>query len=293
MKVNGGSAFQRIIFGAVILMLRLPNVWASDTEVHSTVDWEAGQVIIDATIGVVGSYTPKSRFLAEEEVQDEIAEVFLDSVMPLAVDSLRLVSESLDDDWRVPENLRRLSLSGKKENAHYTTDMREIRLRYTFPFFGEKGLTAPFVTHQSAMDVPPSLGFVPTRRYSGLVIFAQGALPLYGHDRSAALQPAFFPKLYDDDLTLVLAREMTDPALVKKWGMVVYTDKLDPKTLAPRIGAFPLYMIARGIFGKYGTDIILPAEGIRRLLSIPENRKILEEGRIVVIVDPGMVRAEK
>jgi len=53
-----------------------------------------------------------------------------------------------------------------------------------------------------------------------------------------------------------------------------------------RIGTTPLRTRARAVFGIHSTDILLSSETARQLLSRPQNRELLQAGRILIIIDP-------
>lgn len=64
---------------------------------------------------------------------------------------------------------------------------------------------------------------------------------------------------------------------------------MDESAYRDRIGANPLRVIARGVFGQNRTDPIISLSDSAQILSRPENLKLLQEGRIVIICDKGML----
>jgi hypothetical protein len=67
--------------------------------------------------------------------------------------------------------------------------------------------------------------------------------------------------------------------------MVGYAQSLDDAVVTLRAGPLPLRLAARGVFGDKATDIVLPTQGARQLLTLPENIALLQEGRIVIVYD--------
>ena len=45
--------------------------------------------------------------------------------------------------------------------------------------------------------------------------------------------------------------------------------------------------MARAVFGKNRTDLIIPVLDARRILALPHNTDLLQQGRIIVIFDAG------
>jgi hypothetical protein len=162
-------------------------------------------------------------------------------------------------------------------------DLSAARLAWTFPLFGPQGVASLFVTYEVPSPLPRALGDVAAGRYTGVVIYAAEPLASYGTSGQRLPQPALFPRIFDEGMSLVLDKEMCDPASLRRWGMVAYTsDPADPGP-AERIGPNPLRILARGVFGRNDTDLLIPRESARRLLASDENRRLLLEGRILVV----------
>jgi hypothetical protein len=99
------------------------------------------------------------------------------------------------------------------------------------------------------------------------------------------LTPALFPKIYDEEMNLIMDKSMCDPDRLRDWGMIAYSDVLDLRRYSYRIGSFPLTLMAKAVFGKNSTDIIISSEAAAEILSKEENRQLLAQARIVVIYE--------
>ena len=119
-----------------------------------------------------------------------------------------------------------------------------------------------------------------------LVIYAGIPLDVHGTYVKKFLNPALFIKIYDEDMNVIIEKGKMSPEYLKKWGSVAYTDDFNESSYRVRIGKKPLRTIAKGIFGTNYTDIILSDKVIEKLWSTKKNSKILEEGRILVIISP-------
>jgi hypothetical protein len=104
------------------------------------------------------------------------------------------------------------------------------------------------------------------------------------------VEPCLFPVLYDEETNPVLNKWMCDPEYLKKWGMVVYSESNDETEFLNRIGLYPLRTMVHQIFGKYNSDILLPDDVVKKLLSNKANRAMLQQGRILIIIEPEEVR---
>ena len=167
--------------------------------------------------------------------------------------------------------------------SHLTPDLSQFVVTYTLDLFPE--VIRLFIQHTYPYPTPRILTYEPTTAFSGIVIFMKGLYPVHGEQNSTSLNPALFPKIFDTNMRLVLEKDMMDPSVLKNWGVVAYTDSLNEKLFTDRIGFTPLRIKAAGIFGKQYTDIIIPLEAARKILYSPQNRKLLTEGKILVICD--------
>ncbi len=276
---------------AVFLLLEAAGLLPAQQEeltVTRSVDWETGTLILDLSLPIdIRDLQPDSRFQAERKLANLLPALFVESVIPIPFDSYRTIGERIKEDQRLFQALNDTALASvEKRQASLARDLEEVRVQYRFPFYGPGGLAGPLVAHSRASPLRRVIGFVPSRNFSGLVIYARGELPAHGKDIRQHVRPALFPKLYDGDMNLVLSVEMCDPAFLRKWGMAAYTYSEEESLFRERIGTAPLRAVARGVFGINATDIIVPTEAVRRLLSREANQALLQEGRILIIVDP-------
>ena len=156
--------------------------------------------------------------------------------------------------------------------------------RYTLPFFGAEGISSPLFPSRET-PIRRSLGYVATRKFSGLLIHAKGRLPEAGSSRMTAARPALFPRIWDEQMNLVLDKGMCSPEALARWGMVGYALDPDEDAAVLRVGNFPLRLAARGVFGDKPADIVISTDGARKLLTLAENIALLREGRIVIVYD--------
>jgi hypothetical protein len=257
-----------------------------EVQAQAKMDWSQGALELDASLPVQGELSPDVRFVYERQVDQMLPSLFSQAVAQVTLDSHRSLGDRFRESPGLLQSLSDLALArGRKELSRLDQELKQVQVSYRFPFYGEGGLIGPLVLHSVPYPLPRLLGFVPTRAFSGLVIYAKGELPAHGKDESERLRPALFPRLYDEDMNLVLNEEMCDPAYLRQWGMVAYSYDQDEGPFLERIRVAPLRTVARGVFGIRATDIILSRETARQLLSSEENRSLLRQGRILVIID--------
>lgn len=256
--------------------------------VSSTVDWRTGALVLDLRVALDGSGLQQDqRFQAERELERVLPALFLQEAAGILFDSSRTLGERIHEsqDLYFALSERGRPSFARKEYSRLARDLREVEVGYRFPFYGPQGLAVSFILHTRPYPMARPLGFVPTRAFSGLVIDARGQLPAHGKDSREALQPALFPRLYDEQMNLVLAAEMCEPEYLQRWGLAAYAYEEDEAPFFERVRTTPLRTAARGVFGIHSTDVILPDDAVRRLLTREANQAMLRQCRILIIVD--------
>ena len=97
-------------------------------------------------------------------------------------------------------------------------------------------------------------------------------------------------------MNLIYERNMFDPgiegAMVRYVGpeSVFYPTPsgLDAE-LAALVGLDPLRIIARGVFGIRPTDPIIDHEDALLIISSEDNRRLLREGKVAIVLDPAVL----
>lgn len=252
--------------------------------ITATVQWDRGIVELEATLALdpAQSSLVRAKADARSELQSRLSAMLVQSLSPLLVDSSQTMGELLQSDPSFFGHLDSLALSASATEEYLSQDLSALLMRWQLPLFGSQGIATPLFPAQ-AQPVHRPLGFVASRPFSGLLIFAQGKLPAIGKGGAEALQPALFPRIWDEDMNLVLERANCKPDALAARGMVAYVRTLDEPVIAIRAGTSPLRVAARAVFGTNPVDLVISREAARQLLSVPENVQTITEGRIVIV----------
>ncbi|MBN2535610.1 MAG: hypothetical protein JXB88_22220 [Spirochaetales bacterium] len=280
-----------VIFPVLLLHLSL-FVFSSQIDdtitINRDIDW--GNAILHLNIikqiDLQKEFAPDMKYLVEREIKDRLPDIFLHSILDLNVDSAHSINDIIKDKMEGIRLIKGPGLNGKNEGAYLSNDLKTIHIHYSFPIFTENGLVPLFINHEYPNSLDHELGFIPAREYTGLLIYAKGLYTSYGTNKQAYVEPALFPVLYDEETDVVLEKQMCYPEYLKKWGMAAYSDSLEETPFLKRIGLYPLRVMAYQVFGRHHCDLILPQEAVKRLLCCENNRRMLKEGRILIIIDP-------
>jgi len=278
-------------FAAVVLGISLaaavPAASAQEAgQVRHRLAWAAGELVLEASRaldpGTASIVRAKSD--AQADLESRISSLLLAALEAVPLDSSHTVGELAADDPAYFDGLHRLARAARPEAVYLSADLARLTLRWIFPLFGERGITGSLLPPREAAMRRP-LGSTASRAFTGLVIHAQGPLPAVGTGSNAVLAPALFPRIWDENMDLVLEKGQVRAAALSRWGMVGYLDRLDEEAIRERAGADPLRVAARAVFGRLPVDVVIPVAAARQLLSVARNVEALREGRICIVCD--------
>ncbi len=252
--------------------------------VASRVDWAGGAVDVEIShkLDLSTQSLVRAKGDAETEIQSRLPDFLVRSITDLTVDSSHSLGDLLGADPDLFARVSELARGGRKDEVFLSPDFSSLTLRYVLPLFGAQGIVSPLYPSRET-PIRRRLGYVTTRKFTGVLISAGGVLPESGTTRMIAARPALFPRLWDEQLNLVLEKGMCSPQALSRWGMVGYAQKLDDPVVVLRAGVLPLRLAARAVFGDKSTDIVISTDGARQILALPDNISLLQQGRVVIV----------
>jgi len=254
--------------------------------VRSRLDWTTGSLEVSVTRALDPSQAviPRAKGDAETDIESRLGEFMIDALSPVIVDSAHTYGNFLARDPAIFAKVSALVTGARRQAASLSEDFSQVTVAYSMPLFGPQGLASPFYPSQNE-PIPRRLGWVPTRPFTGVLIYAKGMLPAVGTNSTAQAKPAVYPRLFDENMSVVMEKGMCAPDALAAWGMVGYSTSLDDPVVLQRAGPLPLRLVARGVFGDNSTDIVISTEGALQLLTLQENIELLREGKVVVIYE--------
>jgi hypothetical protein len=123
-------------------------------------------------------------------------------------------------------------------------------------------------------------------------------------NQNARILPCLFPKIWDTDMNLIYERNTLNTAAAEEQNprsMVRYTAaegifRPTPSglsaVLSALVGDRPLRIIAHGVFGTRPTDPIIDSADALTIISSEENRRLLREGRVVIVLNDGVLKSK-
>ncbi|AHH06462.1 Outer membrane protein [Borrelia crocidurae DOU] len=279
--LNGLLNFLFLFYSNVSII----NDVSSKSSIKRTIDWDAKIVYFDIIkpvdedrFGRVGIDSTSRLVFSVNDFKDTLIR---ESLFEIIIDSDSTFKDYFDFDPHLILYFSGLDSILKRGYMKYSEDLKNITVRYELCIFPDfinlfLGHSKPYKAFFPLMNTTVEQ-FV----YTGIIIYA-------GDDYKSSsgsivkLTDAFFVKIYDENIKLYFDKRMVDPDALKKWGMFEYTNDISYKN-KDRIGDYPLRLIAKGVYGKNHSDIILDDYSINKIFSNENNINLLREGKFVII----------
>jgi hypothetical protein len=257
------------------------------------IEWEKPEMnaALRLDLKSAGIRLPGGRIRAEEILAGESPRLLRPSILSLQADSASTIEDYIRRGELDLKALDRFLLEAQKTAPALSADLGFITGWYSLSL---KDLASLLPRPMRRPDVPRPLIPSAAADYTGLIIIADGELPVHGRNSSVLVQPCLFPKIWDTRMQEIYTRNMTDPSGPGGSAMVRYrtAESIFRPTpsglegeLAELAGPNPLRIFARGVFGVCPTDLIIDQEDALKIISSENNRRLLREGRVIVILN--------
>ena len=270
--------------------------WGQDGQIRfdvsASVDWRRGELNAQVRFDLAqaGLKLPSGRLLGEEILQRSYPRLLRPHLLSLRVDSNSTMETLVNRGELSLEDLDSLSLEARKTPPSLSVDLAGMIGRYTVFMERINGL---LMKHRRAAEPVRPLLPVQAMDYTGIIIIADGELPIRGRNTRAFVEPCLFPKIWDTNMNLVYERNMKEPsgdgALIVRYTVPENIFRPTPSglegELAVLLGPRPLRILAREVFGINPTDPVIDRDDALQILSTEHNRRLLREGRVVLVLN--------
>jgi hypothetical protein len=260
----------------------------AEARLEGVVDWSnySASVTVNLDAAALGFQPPAGRDRALSLAQAALPGLLRADLFSVLVDSRSTIGQAAAQGTAPLYRFSALAEAAEPLRPRFSADMRSFSVDYRFSLLD---LASALVMHSRAAEPPRPLSYSSTRTFSGIIISAIGRLPVHGERVADELRPCLFPRIWDEDLTQVLERNMVAPEAIRKWGMLGYAEEGMREVIDRRVGGDPLRITAKAIFGTNRTDIVISRRDALMILTDPGNRLLLTAGRVAVMLD----RAER
>jgi len=150
-----------------------------------------------------------------------------------------------------------------------------LSLKSTLVLRGNNNLISMLYTELGGEDFPEYTDGSPEVEFTGLLIDL----------RDHQFNPSLFPKIQNEYGADLFNKFMVHPASVQEIGMVGYYSNPKDPNLIKRIGKNPYKLYPIQITGKNKTNIILPYEEGKKILSSSITKRNLKLCKIAILVN--------
>jgi outer membrane protein OmpA-like peptidoglycan-associated protein len=250
----------------------------------SQVDWRTRTFSSKVELNMLrnGLSLPAEKNTAVNRIHTRIPTLLKDPLLSLYVDSRYRLGDLVLDERVTLEELTGVIGAGRTGSGVFDTTGQILRLDHKLSL---NSVGALFIKHREPSPPSSPIDRVATRAYTGILIDARGVLPVHGEYTGGRASPCIFPRIWDDTMELFYERSMMNPQKALASGVVRYSYSDDEDEYIDRIGQDPLRVTARELYGKNRTDPVIARADALKVLSSPENRALLEAGRIVILLD--------
>jgi len=253
-------------------------------ESRSRIDWISRKFISDISMDVkkAGIQLPSGKKQAAAFIKMKLPQLVQDPLLFLYADSSKTLS-----DYVITEDISLIQVQNFISGGYRTPEVftkDALRLNTTNTLYIDN-LGKYLIKHRISYLPEEPIETVPSRPYTGIIIDARGKLSVHGEYVKDITNPCFYPKIWDEKMNTVYERSMVNPDVIMKQGLVSYDYTENPKNYISRVGNDPLFIKAVEVFGRNRTDPIISREDALKILTVPENIKLLQEGKVVILLD--------
>lgn len=165
-------------------------------------------------------------------------------------------------------------------------DIDTIKLTYYIDIYGDNSLMGIMMSERDIFteNLTSYMGFSYETNYTGVIIDARGELTSY-EGYKVKVKPSLFVVINDNEGRLVFDKNNIYPNVIRKKGMVRYTYNIS-ENQKERVGDNPLRIVASGTGDRSGSYIVVTVIDAKRMLSSEKTRKAIQNGNIVIVIDP-------
>jgi hypothetical protein len=247
------------------------------------IDWRRGgaELEIRCTLEPGRRLTPAVRTECLERIHRLLPKALLETLSDVPLTSETTFGERCAEEPDFTGHLVDLARSASRDRTFFSRELSRFHAVYDITLYPD--LIRPLITHDKATTPPPLLEYVPTGNFSGIVIYVEEELPLFGTERSAALSPSVFPRVLGPELEPLIERTMVAPESLMDWGMTAFYGMDEAAALPSRVGEVPFHASAEAVFGINRTDLVVSSRTARRLRASDHMNELIREGKIAII----------
>ena len=257
-----------------------------DTKIEavSSINWITKEFVTNIALDAnkANIQMPSGKKVASTYIKSKMLPLIQPPLLSLFENSENDLSEAIINDSLSLDQVYHFIMGGHKTPDVFSKDLKYLNTTNTTNI-NEIGKL--LVRHNYPFNPQKPIEHVASRAFSGIIIDARGAFPVHGEYVKSDVYACFFPQIWDDQINRIYEKNTVAPSTVVTKGLVGYHYSDDNSLYEDRVGADPLYIKATQVFGRTRTDPIIKRRDALKILTVPENIKLLQEGKVVILLD--------
>ena len=278
-------------FCLLFLVISLSAVFAEsaqqyDTKIEaiSSINWITKEFVTNISLDAKKAdiQMPSGKKVASAYIKSQMLPLIQPPLLSLFENSENDLSEAVINKDLSLDQVYSFIMGGHKTPDVFSKDLNYLKTTNTT---NVNDIGKLLVRHNYAYNPQKPIDYVPSRVFTGIIIDARGAYPVHGEYVKSEVYACFFPEIWDDQMNSIYEKNIVNPVTVTTKGLVGYHYSDDISNYEDRVGADPLYIKASEVYGRNRTDPIIKRRDALKILTVPENIKLLQEGRVVILLD--------
>ena len=257
-----------------------------DTKIEaiSSVNWITKEFVTNISLDTkkANIQMPSGKKVASTYIKSKMLPLIQPPLLSLFENSENDLSEAVINEDLSLEQVYKFIMAGHKTPDVFSKDLKYLNTTNTTNI---NDIGKLLVRHNYAYNPQKPIESVPSRAFTGIIIDARGAYPVHGEYVKSEVYPCFFPEIWDDQMNSIYEKNIVNPATVTSKGLVGYHYSDDAADYEDRVGSDPLYIKASQVYGRNRTDPVIKHRDALKILTVSENIKLLQEGKVVILLD--------
>lgn len=272
---------------AIILSFSMiiSSVFAAETiEAISSINWITREFKTNISLDTkkANLQMPSGKKTASNNIIQKMPPLTQPALLSIFEDSTNNLSDRVIENRLSLDDVYDFIMNGYKTPDVFSQDIKYLKTTNTLKI---NDLGKKLVNHKQPYTPEKPIEYTPSRAYTGIIIDARGSQPVHGEYVKSEVYPCLFPQIWDDQMNRVFEKNLVDPKVVISEGLVKYHYSDNLADYEEKVGSDPLYIKASQVYGRNRCDPIIKHKDALKILTIPENVKLLQEGKIVILLD--------
>ena len=273
-----------LIASIIPLFAQTTQDYDTKIEAVSSINWITKEFVTNISLDAnkANIQMPSGKKVASTYIKSKMLPLIQPPLLSLFENSENDLSEAVINEDLTLDQVYSFIMGGHKTPDVFSKDLKYLKTTTTANI---NDLGKQLVRHNYPYNPQKPIEAVPSRVFSGIIIDARGALPVHGEYVESEVYACFFPEIWDDQMNSIYEKNIVTPSVVTEKGLVSYHYSDDIADYEDRVGSDPLYIKATQVYGRNRTDPIIKRRDALKIITVPENIKLLQEGKVVILLD--------